>query len=189
MTTVKLKIDLAQGILEVEGDSSFVQLIYSDFKEQLAGSPSGESPKRVRSKKRERPTPSTPPKAGKIAKKKSGGSSSGAIVKDLDLSGAGKTKRLKDFHGEYKAKNNYDHNLIFVYYLQHKLGIEDITIDHIFTCYRDVGVKVPGALQQSLWDTSNRKGWLDTSTAENITVSVSGMNFLEHDMPKKESDE
>ncbi len=36
MAETKLKLDLEQGILEVEGSESFVQSIYNDFKEQLS---------------------------------------------------------------------------------------------------------------------------------------------------------
>ena len=113
-----------------------------------------------------------------------------SIVKDLDLSGGKKGQRLKDFYNMYDAKTNYDRNLIFVYYLEHKLGTQDIGVNHIFTCYRDIsGLKVPRALHQSLLDTSNRRGWLDTSDTENLKVTIHGVNHLEHDMPKKNPDE
>jgi len=79
---------------------------------------------------------------------------------------------------------NLERNLVFIYYLQQKMGLKNITIDHVFTCYRDIGVKVPKALQQSLWDTTNRKGWLDTSSSDNITVTVPGLNYIEHDLKK-----
>ena len=35
--TTKLKIDLSQGILEVEGSESFVKIMYNDFKAYFAG--------------------------------------------------------------------------------------------------------------------------------------------------------
>ena len=35
--TTKLKIDLVQGILEVEGSETFVKAIYRDFKVQFLG--------------------------------------------------------------------------------------------------------------------------------------------------------
>lgn len=129
-------------------------------------------------------------KRSSIGKKKktSGGSASGKMVNDLDLSGAGGTDRLKDFFSQYKISTNYERNLVFAYYLQHRLNLQSITIDHIFTCYRDVGVKVPSALQQSLWDTSKHKGWLNTSNGESITVTVPGMNHLEHDLKKEGED-
>ena len=106
------------------------------------------------------------------------------MLSDLDLSGGGKVERLKDYFAKYSTNSNLVRNLIFVYYLQNELKISGITIDHVFTCYRDVGVKVPGALQQSLWDT-RKKGWLDTKNSEDIKVTVHGLNYLEHDLPTK----
>ena len=188
MTTTKLRIDLDQGIIEVEGEDSFVKTVYEDFKERLLSDIPIEQKTRTGTKAngKTKSTPETKLKTVNASKKKkpSKGSASGSIAKDLDLSGGGKVQSLKDFFGQYKVSSNFERNLIFVYYLQHKLKIKGITLDHIFTCYRDVGVKVPAALQQSLWDTTNRKGWLDTSSSENIRVTVPGMNFIEHDMSK-----
>ena len=75
-----------------------------------------------------------------------------------------------------------------MYYLQHKIEISTITPDHVFTCYRDVGVKVPAALVQSLRDTANRRGWLDTANTNDLKVTTPGMNYLEHDLPKAKVD-
>ena len=186
MTITKLRIDLTQGIVEVEGDSSFVLAVYEDFRERLLSETAEtvNTPTRAKTKKKSSVEPKEKKEAGTSTEKKktSRGSASGSIVKDLDLSGGAKGERLKDFYKAYKLDSNMERNLVFVYYLQHKLAIEKITLDHVFTCYRDVGVKVPAALQQSLRDTTNRKGWLDTSSSEDITVTVPGMNYLEHDM-------
>ncbi|WP_240221732.1 hypothetical protein [Rheinheimera hassiensis] len=190
MENTKIRIDLVQGIVEAEGDSAFVKSVYDDFKDRLL-SPPQKTGQGVKREAHEVPPPA-PETAKKVLtgrkKKASGGSSSGKMVNDLDLSGVGGAERLKDFFSQYKISSNYERNLIFVYYLQHRLNLQNITIDHIFTCYRDVGVKVPSALQQSLWDTSKHKGWLDTSKGEDIKVTVPGMNHLEHDL-KKQGDE
>lgn len=186
MDKTKIRIDLAQGIIEAEGDSAFVKSVYDDFKDHLNSLPPN-AMQGVKKEEQEAPAPTPSKKASPPRKKKaSGGSASGKMVNDLDLSGAGGAERLKDFFSQYKISSNYERNLIFVYYLQHRLNIQGITIDHVFTCYRDVGVKVPSALQQSLWDTSKHKGWLDTSNGENITTTVPGMNHLEHDLKKED---
>lgn len=185
----KLKIDIAHGIIEVEGEESLVKLVYSEFRDKLQWNPSKqETPQTAASNAqpkttKERASPSS--KSTSASKKRSsGGSASGTFVKDLDLSGGGNNLRLKDFHAQYLVTSNLERNLIFAYYLQHKLGLSDITLNHVFTCYREVGVKVPGALLQSLRDTANRRGWLDTSITDDLKVTVTGMNYLEHDLKK-----
>lgn len=188
--TTRLKIDLSLGTVEVDGDDAFVRAVYADFKDRLLSvTPSAPVHKTHELKQKEKPagapTVRAKEKSGGAKKKKtSGGSATGSFVKDLDLSGGGKIERLKDFYAKYNVTSNFERNLIFVYYLQHKVEQPNITIDHVFTCYREVGVKVPKALQQSLWDTTNRRGWLDTSDANDLKVTVPGMNYLEHDMPK-----
>ena len=51
MMTTKLKIDLSEGILEVEGSESFVKAIYNDFKAHFVDNETDEvilKPKRSR---------------------------------------------------------------------------------------------------------------------------------------------
>lgn len=195
MAATKLRIDLSQGLVEVEGDETFVLKVYEDFKDRVGrapkGNPDGEHDGAAANagaappatpKKRIKKAASSPSSDGsKPGKKKVRGAYS--IVKDLDLSGT-KAGRLKDFYAQYTVKTNYERNLIFVYFLQHKMGLTGITEDHIFTCYREVGVKVPKALKQSLSETGVDRGWLVTSNMDDMTVTIHGMNHLEHDMPK-----
>jgi len=188
MSTSKLRIDLSQGIVEAEGSDTFVLAVYADFKDRLSFAEKKQTP----------PPPPAPPAAdGSAKKEKAAAPSNGTaktrkskkgrdaqvILKDLDLS-KGKSGRLKDFYEKYNLKTNYERNLVFVYYMQHELEIENITDNHVFTCYRDVGAKIPKALRQSLIDTSSRNGWLETSDMNNISVATPGVNHLEHDLTK-----
>lgn len=111
------------------------------------------------------------------------------LIKDLDLSGGNDKPSLREFYGRYSPKSNQGRNLIFCYYLQQIINHTPITINHVFTCYRNiVGIKAPGNIYQSLKDTAHRRGWIDTSSLKNITVPVPGMNYLEHDMAKADSE-
>jgi hypothetical protein len=187
MTTSKLRIDLSQGIIEAEGSDDFVLAVYTDFKERLKF----EGPKHAAP-----PAPTNPHAAANETKPAKVAATNGAtkgrkksreslsIVKDLDLS-KGKLGRLKDFYGRYDAKTNFQRNLVFVYFLQNGLEISGITENHVYTCYRDVSAKLPGAFRQSLFDTANKNGWIDTSDMSNITVATPGINYLEHDLSKK----
>jgi hypothetical protein len=108
------------------------------------------------------------------------------LLKDLDLSGKGKHQRLKDFFNQYEVKTNFERNLIFVYYLNQILEISEVTVDSVFTCYREIStIKAPGALRQSLIDTSHNRGWIDTQDMDSISVTIVGINYIEHDMAKK----
>ncbi|OOG37114.1 hypothetical protein [Rhodanobacter sp. C05] len=196
--TTKIKIDLANGLLEVEGSEEFVRSVYDDYKEKLASEPivrqtpppafapdAERHNDRTRKAPKKRVQPTAP--QGAASKKKL---KQPSTIKTLDLSkGAG--GRLRDFYDQFDVKSNFERNLIFLYFLQHKMEIKQgITQDHVFTCYRDIpGIKVPGALRQSLLDTEQDKDWIDATDADNLKVNVHGLNYLEHDMPKKKKSE
>ena len=83
-------------------------------------------------------------------------------------------------------KSNFERNLIFTYYLKQVIGVDKVNLDHIFTCYRNVGQKIPKALEQSMRDTAKDRGWVDIDDLESIDVPVGGINHIEHDMAKAE---
>lgn len=189
----KLRIDFQSGILEVEGEESFVKTVYQDYKDKLSLEPA----------QREVPLQETPPKSVKpvrvgaenkqreTGKKRAKGRAareSFIIVKDLDLSSNDGKKSLRGFYKEKTPSVAMENNAVFVYYLQKIAGISNITPNHVYSCYKDVGARVPTALRQSLLDTSHRKGWIDTASMENILVATPGENFVEHDLPRKDKD-
>jgi len=188
--TSKLKIDLSTGLLEVEGSEDLIKYIYGDFKENIGtpvpekaeSTPLVQAKPEVKTKPNKVTTKVSPAKNGSKSKSKK----DPEFLKNLDLSGGTENDSLKDFYAKYDHKSNYERNLIFVYYLQHVLQEEKITLDHLFTCYRNVGQKIPKALEQSMRDTSKDKGWVDIDELENIKVPVAGMNHIEHDLAKTE---
>ncbi len=106
------------------------------------------------------------------------------VVKDLDLVKGKDGVSLQTFYNQYKADTIYEKNVLFVYYLKNYLGIEQVNVNHIFSCYKKLGVRLPSLLKQSILDTASRQGWLDTSTTDNIRLTVSGENAVEHDIKK-----
>ncbi len=178
----KIKIDLSQGLIEVEGNEEFVKFIYFDFKEKLH-LPRKEKENNKEDKKNGKKE--TPQKFERPKKAKTHFPGPKLqIVKELDLSGANGKLSLRDFYDQYLPINFMEKNLIFCYYLEHEINIAPITVNHVFTCYRKLEIKAPTALYQSLKDTASRKGWLDTSSLENIKVPTAGTNYIEHDMKK-----
>jgi hypothetical protein len=175
----KLHIDLAQGTLEVEGSETFVREIYNDYKDKI-NKPNPVIPKKTNEKQDVKKEETTPHKPKSRQPKKE----TLSIVKDLNLAKQGEKPSLKDFCSQYTPSNNFERNLIFVYYLQNIAKEPAITTDHIFSCYRYVGIKIPRAFRQSLWDTASQKGWINTSSLEDIKLATQGINFIEHDMAK-----
>lgn len=186
----RVKINLNEGTLEAEGEESFVQGVYNDFKDQLATGSNHQSntppPGKQSTQAQHVPQIDVPPKSTNAAKtKQSSARSMPSIVKSLDLSSRNGNKSLRDFHAEKSPGNAMENNALFAYHLKNNLELDQMGIDHIYTCYKEVSVRPPTALRQSLIDTANRKGWIDTSSLDNIALSLRGETFIDHDLPRK----
>jgi hypothetical protein len=167
----KLKIDLRAGLVEVEGEESFVLSIYNDFKEKLP--PGRKGIQAGAQTDRPKPVVGSRRKVGSRLKE------SHSVVGDLDLVGPAKVGPLKDFLVSHPCKHAQEYNTVFVYYLA-KAEIPGVSVDHVYTCYKHCGTRMPVALKQSLYDTANRTGNIDTARLDNITITTAGENFVEH---------
>ena len=63
--------------------------------------------------------------------------------------------------------------------------VSPITVDHVFTCYRIAGWKIPPDLANSLRLTASKKGYIDTANSQNILLANHGINRVEHELPVK----
>lgn len=128
-----------------------------------------------------------PPATKKKAPKKKGTTTkkqSFTILKDLNLRND-EGQSFKDFVVEKNPSSAIDFNAVAVYYLKETLELENVTINHINTCYKEVKRKPPGDLLQSIRDTSSNKyGYIDTADSLDIKMPHRGASFVEHDLPK-----
>ena len=185
----RIHIDLTQGIIEASGSEEFVASVFEQFKARLT---------EVLALPRAVSTPGSAKAkisggTAKKAKTKKGSRSSSAephpLVKDLDLSGGSSGIILRDFYAGFTATNAMQKNLIFAVYLRDHVGLDAISADHIYTCWRNVNERVPKHFNQSIRDAASKKGWLDTGDLSNITISTQGFNGTEHDIPKMDAEE
>jgi hypothetical protein len=118
--------------------------------------------------------------------KKMVGKAQPQIDKGLNLRPTDKTT-LSDFFNEKLPSGNIQTTAVMVYYLQEILKLQEITSSQILTCYREpsLSLKIPGNLEQNLRDcSSSQYGYIDFTKGK-CTMSVQGINFVEHDLPKK----
>jgi hypothetical protein len=105
------------------------------------------------------------------------------VVSDLNLRPEGRVS-LVDF---YRAKGPTDQQeqvAVFVYYLSRVLAVTAITDRHVYTCYKEVGERVPPEILQVVRNTARRKGWVDANDPKNLILTVPGENYVEHSLPK-----
>ena len=103
------------------------------------------------------------------------------LVKDLDLSTTGTRKGLKDYIGDLKPTSNINISTSIIYYLQNIYQYEgDINGDIIFTCWRELGKKMPNDLAGNLRDIcSSKYGYANVENG-NYSITTRGINLIEH---------
>lgn len=197
--TTKLKIDLTQGILEVEGSETFVKAIYSDFKVHFIGDEAGEMLGSKTRRGRPRSTRTNPEKKSSLAVEPNSSTSSEAetsaepepakpvhrFLEDLPLTAGEGRGALVEFMDLKFPITNEERNLVFLYYMQHILKIKPITVDHIYTCYRAAKIRVPLNLESSLETTVNQRRWIKKTKTGRLSVTPSGKLYVEKQLPKK----
>jgi hypothetical protein len=228
--TTRLKIDLSQGLLEVEGSETFVKAIYNDFKAHFV-EPNGQvdeveslrtaRPKRAKIARPSRPRletaalpvmppppaetsppapvaaavalpsppepapPPPPPESAPEPKAVAPSLPTYTYIEDLKLGHAGDRPSLVEFMDAKLPITNEERNLIFLYYLQHILKVKPITLDHVYTCYREAKIRAPLNIENSLRMTAEHRGWIKANQRGSMTVTPDGKLYVEKQLPKK----
>lgn len=194
--TVKLHINISQGVLDIEGDAELVREIYADFKGQLlAGGmtvalgrashveePEGTDDVEEGGKPRAKAKRKAPARKRTNSDETGTGISADAPKLDRDLD----TSKLAAFYGKYEPKNHPEKILTFLSFLTEELGMDSPNTDQVYTCYVKANVRVPKAFAQAFRDTSGRSfGYIDYKSATEIRITTAGTNHFKFDLKKK----
>ena len=107
---------------------------------------------------------------------------------DLNLRPTGK-KSLREFIGEKRPLSNEERFAVIIFYLKNTLEEKSIDRNHIYTAFKELGIKFPLDIDAALRMAVSRKGWIDNSDAGDLKMTVHGENFVEHDLPRKDGSE
>ena len=85
-----------------------------------------------------------------------------SLDRGLNLHPKGKAS-LQAFYKEKAPMSQDEHNVVFVHYLpEHREHSEAVTVNQVYTSYREVNARTPSDLRNSLRATSAKKGWIDS---------------------------
>ncbi len=104
------------------------------------------------------------------------------MLGELDLRQIGK-QSLKEYFAEKRPSDQKSQIAVIVPYLTKIAGETNVDYDHLYTCFREVGEKVPLDLRSTVRDASRIKGWIDTSNSKAFRLTTAGENFVNHDLP------
>ena len=108
-----------------------------------------------------------------------------SIVKDLNLKPQGK-ESFADFIKKKEPTSQHAQCLV-AYYLRNTAAVKAVGTDHVYTCFKVAGWRVPANLRNVMQVAASTKGWLDTSNMSDIKVTIHGDNYIEHDLKPKSS--
>lgn len=104
-----------------------------------------------------------------------------SMDKGLNLSPAGKVSAV-DFATEKVPANGKEKCVVAVHYLRDVIEVEKVTAQGVLTFFKTVGWPVPADLKNMLQQ-AGTEGWLDTADSNDIKLTSSGENLVEHKLP------
>lgn len=96
---------------------------------------------------------------------------------------------FRDFCATKKHTTQYEQIVLAVYYMRRILDIDSIDAHHIYTCFKEMGVRVPRDLPQIIRNCASTKGWVDATRKEGIEITTIGENAVEIDLALAGADE
>jgi hypothetical protein len=92
---------------------------------------------------------------------------------------------LREFYSEKKPVSHYEKAVVFVYYLTKFNKQTQIKYGEILSCYEEVEEKKP-SINDIVKNSMRYKGWLEQGSDKLTTrLTISGENFVKFDLPKK----
>jgi hypothetical protein len=106
-------------------------------------------------------------------------------IVDVDLHPKGKAS-LKDFYNEKAPRTDPERYITILYYLISHAGVADVEVNHIYTAFKQLGLKVPN-IRKGLNNTRGRHAWVTFSAKGPVSLTRIGENVVEHDLPRQAS--
>ena len=90
---------------------------------------------------------------------------------------------LREFYREKKPTNHYEKTAVFVYYITKFNKQTEVKYGEILSCYEEVDEKKP-SITDIIKNSIRYKGWLEQSPNKfSIRLTISGENFVKFDLP------
>jgi len=203
-TEAKFKIDVKQGVVELEGSETFVDkhldkfeeiftsaikqtmtqgIIHSITDDNVLALQQNSEPKSNVSKL----------ELAKANNNSNSNSNNKHATKQspnlppipVDLKANVKKVGLREFYTEKNPSNHYENTVVFVYYLTKINKQTEVKYGEILSCYEEVGEKKP-SITDIIKNTIRYKGWLEPGSSKFITrLTISGENFVKFDLPQQ----
>lgn len=188
----KAKINLHEGIIELEGNEDFVAKYLDLFSSKINLSVSSLDSKSTKSLKVKEEKPKKKQSVTNDNSTKKVRTPQKIDVEEFDIRGNSKDiPSLKDYLAEKKPGSNHSEKILVIgHYITNFLKCEEFSEGNIEFAYKVLKMTPrPKHLHQSHLDAKNKKFWLDAgSDSSHWKLSRVGEMHVEDDMPEKMSE-
>jgi len=171
----KAKINMNEGIIEVEGSEDFIIKLLDKYGKNFVNEsvtvkaskkkPLQEDPKNIRQK---------------------------TIIKNridqepisINLDGDENTPSLSELYTKKSPQTHQEAVTFFIHYVTKYLGIQNVHAGHVVSCYDEVNAKKPLQIERLFQEIKIFTGWLESGDLpQTAKITISGENFVENDLP------
>lgn len=90
---------------------------------------------------------------------------------------------VKSFVEQKSPKTQGERLVVLVYFMEVIAGVKGISLSHVYTALKTIGFKPPASLRERLKDEKSRANRIETSDSNDIRMTRTGRDFVEHDLP------
>jgi hypothetical protein len=178
MSSTKAKINLKEGIIELEGSENFVIKQLDIFKDLIQNQKSPPLAKAPESSINQSESTDDQNSEEKKHRRKN---ASPKIVQPiaLDLKKTDNRPSLQEFYSTKNPKTAMEKATVFAYYLKKYLNTPKIEAGHVVSCCRAVSTKVPNDIGMTFYNAQKLYAWLQLDTSGKAEISIQGENMVE----------
>jgi hypothetical protein len=192
----KFKINIKEGIIEIEGTDIFVERHLEKFEEicksaiqevvsrRLGGIKKSDSKYMLEGNPQPHSFTSMITPHAKATSKHLNRPHLALPPTPVDLKGNNNKIGLREFYNQKRPSNHYEKTAVFVYYLTKFNKQPEVKFGEILSCYDEVDEKKPSIID-IVKNSIRYKGWLGQGSEKFTTVlTISGENFVGFDLPQ-----
>lgn len=161
---IKLKVDLASGLIEVEADSASIELVFEHLNTFLPRLSNALRPAETEETKGAPDSAEEDDVGPEPGKKKRSSSRSTTRAKetyrvvDLKLSPDDR-EELRAYYSQKNPRNQNEQTAVLMDWLKREKGLKELDKDQVFTAFRTVEEKAPGKISSVLGNMLGQ-GWV-----------------------------
>jgi|TARA_B100001971_G_scaffold10490_1_gene8498 hypothetical protein len=171
----KAKINMNEGIIEVEGSEDFIIKLLDKYGKKFVN----ESVTVKASKKKSLQKDSKNVRQETMMKKHVD-----QKPIPINLEGDEHSPSLSELYAKKSPQTHQEAVTFFLYYVTKYLGIQNVHMGHIVSCYDEVNAKKPLQIERLFQEIKIFTGWLESGDLpQTAKITISGENFVENDLP------